>query len=137
MLDRKINPATQIAACGKEMAEMATAWRALARFSETKARTQAEVQVFNQMVVALEGWFAGGLRRVDATDGQVLHEVRLLALGVTHHNGWFPADPTIQWSPEASVTGYSPGDRIAIDETVFSRLAVACLDAVAAKVATS
>lgn len=133
MLGRNSYSAAQIAACRKDMAEMAGAWRAVAARSEPKAREEAEAQVFNQMVVALEGWFVHRLRGVEGKDGNPMNEVRLLAQGVTAQNGWFPEDKTIHWRPEASITGYAPGDRIRLDERTFSRLAGAFLDAVAAR----
>lgn len=135
MLGRNSYPAAQIAACRKDMAEMAATWRAVAARSEAKAREEAEVQVFNQMVVALEGWFVHRLRGVEGKDGNPMNEVRLLAQGVTAQNGWFPEDKTIRWRPEASITGYAPGDRIRLDERTFSRLAGAFLDAVAERFA--
>ena len=137
MFGRNSYPAAQIAACRKDMAEMAGAWRAVAARSEPKAREEAEVQVFNQMVVALEGWFVHRPRGVEGKDGNPLNEVRLLALGVTERNGWFPEDGTIRWRPEASITGYAPGDRIRLDERTFSRLAGAYLEAVSASFAAA
>ncbi len=135
MLGLNSYPATQIAACRAEMQAVATTWRAVARHCDPKARVAAEAPVFNQMVVALEGWFVHRLRGLEGKDGNPMNELRLLALGVTTHNGWFPADPTIKWKPETSITTYAPGDKIALTEATFSRLATAYLDAVAAKFA--
>ena len=135
MLGRSTYPATQIAACRAEMAELCATWRAIAARSEPKARSEAEAQVFNQMAVALEGWFVHRLRGLEGKDGNPLNEVRLLALGVTTNGGYFPSDATITWRPEASVTGYRAGDRIALSEAVFLRLTTAYLDAIAAKFA--
>lgn len=137
MLGRNSYPTAQIAACRKDMADMAATWRAVASRSEPIARQEAEAQVFNQMVVALEGWFVHRLRGLEGKDGNPMNEVRLLALGVTTRNGWFPADPTIRWAAESSVTGYAPGDRIRLSEPIFSRLAAAYLDAVAATFAAA
>lgn len=114
---------------------MATTWRAVVRHSEAKAREEAEVQVFNQMVVALEGWFVHRLRGVEGKDGNPMNEVRLLALGVTENGSYFPSDHSINWRPEASITGYRAGDRIRLSEAMFSRMAVAYLDAIAARFA--
>ncbi len=131
MLGRNSYSAAQVAQARKDFAEMAAAWRAVASRSEPVARAAAEVQVFNQMVVALEGWFVHRLRGVEGKDGNAMNEVRLLALGVTTNGGRFPADPTIRWKPDASVTGYQAGDVILLSEEVFGRLAGVFLDGIA------
>ena len=51
------DPARQIAASRKDMAEFATLWQAVAGRSAPAARVEAEAQVFNQMVVALDSRF--------------------------------------------------------------------------------
>jgi hypothetical protein len=102
---------------------MAKMWRTVAGRSTPSARVEAEAQVFNQMVVALQARFGDGLR------GGVAQEVRLLAEGV-RAGGRFPeAGPG--WKVDLSVTGYRPGDRIALSEAVFSRLSEVFLDRVA------
>ena len=131
MLGRNSYPAAQVAQARKDFADMAAAWRTVAANAAPSARALAEVQVFNQMVVALEGWFVHRLRGIEGKDGNAMNEVRLLALGVTTNGGLFPTDPTIRWKPDASVTGYQVGDRIAMSEDVFSRLAAVFLDGVA------
>jgi hypothetical protein len=117
------DPERGIAACRRDFGEMALTWRALAARSAPRARIDAEAQVFNQMVVALQARFGEGPR------GRVALEVRLLAQGV-RAGGWFPeAGPG--WRAAQSVTGYRPGDRIALSEAVFARLSEAFLDQVA------
>ena len=135
MLGRNAYPKTQIAACRAEMTAMAATWRAVARTADPKAREDAEAQVFNQMAVALEGWFVHRLRGQEGKDGNPMNEVRLLALGVTTNGTYFPTDHSIKWQPEASITGYRAGDKIRLSEPVFTRLASAYLDAVQAKFA--
>jgi hypothetical protein len=133
MLGRSGYPAAQVAACRAEFAALALTWRAVAGRSDAGARAEAEAQMFGQMVVALDGWFVHRLRGVEGKDGNALNEVRLLALGMTEHGGYFPSDHVIRWKPEASVTGYRAGDRIVLSEAVFSRLACVFLDGIAAK----
>lgn len=112
----------RIASAQQSFAAVAQGWRAVARRSDAGVRAEAEVQVFNQMVVALAGWFA-------PLDCAVGAELRLLALGITRWNGFFPqAD-----DGAAQITGYTPGDRIRITEALFSRLAAAYLAGLAAK----
>ena len=133
MPGRSDYPATQIAAARKDFADMAACWRLVAVQSQAEARVAAEAQVFNQMVVALEGWFVHRLRAVEGKDGNALNEVRLLALGITENGGYFPSEGVINWRPEASLTLYRAGDRIRLSEAVFTRLAGAYLDGIAAR----
>ena len=133
MLGRSSYPAAQVEACRAEFAALARAWEAVAARSGAVARAEAEALVFGQMVVALEGWFVHRLRGVEGKDGNALNEVRLLALGMTENGGYFPSDGVIKWKPEASVTGYRAGDRIALSEAVFSRLVAVFLDGIAAR----
>ena len=124
------DPARQIAASRKDMAEFATLWQAVAGRSAPAARAEAEAQVFNQMVVALDSRF--GSNGV-VTEASAAREVQLLAQGVAVHGGWFPEAGAARWQPDASVTGYQAGDRIALSEEVFTRLTGVYLDGVARK----
>jgi hypothetical protein len=131
MLGRSRYPALQVMQTRQEFADLATGWRMVSAASAPKARAEAEVQIFNQMIVALEGRLAARWRGAEGRVGPALTEVRLLALGITANGGVFPDDETIRWKPDASVTGYRAGDRIALTEEVFSRLAEVVLDGVA------
>lgn len=114
----------QIAKARLTFAGMVQSWRAVARRSDARARSDAEARVFNQMVVALAGWF-------DARgQGGVVAEVRMLALGITAWNGFFP-EVAAAGALQASITGYASGDRIAMTQVLFSRLVSAYLDALA------
>ena len=113
--------AMMIAQVRQDFAAMAAGWRAVAATSAPRARQAAEVQVFNQMVVALHGRLAGA-----QVWGAL--EVQLLAEGV-QGNGRFAVSG--QWRADQSVTGYRAGDRIALSEVVFSRLAGVVLDGLA------
>ncbi len=126
MLASSSYPAGQVAAARAEFSEAAAVWGAVAARSEARARAAAEAQVFGQMVVALAGWFVRRTR-----GGAVPRELRLLARGVAENGGYFPSDGVMQWQPEASVTGYLAGDRIALSAAVFSRLVAVYLDGVA------
>ena len=120
------DPTRQIADCRRDMAALATMWRAVAGRSAPRAKAEAEAQVFNQMVVALQSRFG---RDVSPRAPQIAQEVRLLAEGVLG-GGRFP-DAGPGWRVDQSVTGYRPGDRIALSEEVFSRLSDVFLDRVA------
>jgi hypothetical protein len=102
------------------MTAMVAAWHAVARRSHPAARAEAEAQVFGQMVVALDRRCGAG----DAAHGP-LAELRLLARGVSQHNGWFMGGAG--WTARGSITGYEPGDRIRLTEALFTRLLTACL----------
>ena len=115
--------------------ELAAGWRLISAASAPSARAAAEVQIFNQMVVALEGRLDQRLQEAEGGHGHAMAELRLLAQGVRAHGGVFPDDALARWRPDASVTGYRPGDRIALTEEVFSRLAGVLLDGVARSLA--
>ena len=117
------DPDRRIADCRRDLGDMAQLWRVVAGRSAPQARTEAEAQVFNQMVVALHARFGAGMR------GGIAQEVRLLAEGLGA-DGRFPAAGP-GWKADLSVTGYHPGDRIALSEPVFSRLSEVFLDRVA------
>ena len=119
------DPTRQIAQCRRDMAALATLWRAVAGRSAPRARAEAEAQVFNQMVVGLQARFGDMSPRAP----QIAQEVRLLAEGVLG-GGQFP-DAGPGWRVDQSVTGYRPGDRIALSEGVFSQLSDVFLDRVA------
>jgi hypothetical protein len=130
----KVNP-TKGRPCVTDRARSITEWRRdLTRFSATwrqvagqsapQATVEAEVKVFNQMVVALQARFGEGLAGRNIC--QIQLEVRLLAEGV-RSGCRFPDPGRARWQPDQSVTGYCPGDRIALNEEVFTRLSDAFL----------
>jgi hypothetical protein len=133
MLARSSYSAAQIAAARAAFADLVDAWTEIAARSAQSARERAERQVFAQMVVALDGWFAHRLRAAEGKDGNALNEVRLLAQGITANGGYFPSDATIRWRPDASVTGFRAGDRIEMSAESFSRLSGAFLAGIAAR----
>lgn len=110
------------AECRRELADLAATRRRVAARSAPHDKAEAEAQVFNQMVVGLKARFEGvhTLR-----ERQIALEVRLLAEGV-EHGCRFPVSSHI-WEAHGSVTGYHPGDRITLNEVVFSRLTEAFL----------
>ena len=99
---------------------MAALWGGVAGRSAPGARAEAEVQVFGQMIVALQTRFGPEAPR----SSQVALEVRLLAEGLAA-GGRFPVDG--RWRPEGSVTGHLAGDRIGVNAEMFTRLCDAFL----------
>lgn len=133
MLARTSYDPSQVEACRTLFAELLQSWGKVAARSEAAARAGAEVRVFNQMVVALDGWFVHRQRGLEGKDGNALNEVRLIALGITANAGRFPSEASIKWRPEASITGLRPGDLIQITEVLFARLCAAFLAEISAK----
>ena len=131
MTDAMSDPTRKIAACRKDLAALAAVWQEVAARSAPRAKAEAEAQVFNQLVVALDSQFGG----VSGGAAAAAQEVRLLAQGVAANGGRFPADDVARWRPDASVTGYRVGDRIALSEELFSRLADVFLDGMAKRFA--
>lgn len=121
------DPVAQVRAARRQFADMAAGWREVSRRSAPRARDEAEAQIFNQMVVALAGLLPEGPAARDDRHAPAMTEARLLARGVLT-GGVFPEGT---WAREVSVTGLGPGDRIALTEEAFSRLAGVCLDGLA------
>ena len=130
MIGLSSHTAAQVVKARADFVEMARIWRGVAAASACGARTEAEVQVFNQLVVALEGWSATPPGLADRKSNAVVQEVRLLAQGV-RNGGRFPEVRGTVWRPDASVTGYRAGDRIRLSEEVFTRLAEVFMDGIA------
>jgi hypothetical protein len=128
MLDCQTDPVAEARAARRRFAELTQGWREMAARSAPRARAEAEVQIFNQMVVALAGLLPQAPGPRDDRHAPAMAEVLLLAQGV-RAGGVFPG--AAGWTRQASVTGHGPGDRIALTEEAFSRLAGVCLDGLA------
>ena len=131
MLDQTDSPAMQVKAMRQEFDDFAAGWRLIAANSAPHVRAEAEVQIFNQLVVALEGRLGPRLVGSEIGHGHAATELHLLARGVQANGGRFPGEGIQGWRPDASVTGYRPRDRIAVTEEMFRRLAGVILDGVA------
>ena len=57
----------------------------------------------------------------------------MLATSIMLHDGVLTVEKSINLKPETSVLGLAPGDRIALDETRFGKLAAAYFDEVEAR----
>ena len=82
---------------------------------------------FNNMVLALDVAFIHRLRVVEGKDGNPLNEVRALASSLLDNHGVLAIEKSTKLKPETSVLGLQAGDRIALDETAFVKLADAFL----------
>lgn len=92
--------------------------------------------VFNNMVLALDAAFIHRLRAVEGKDGNPLNEVRALASSLLENNGVLAIEKSLKLKPETSVLGLQAGDRIALDETAFVKLADAFLAEIEKKFVT-
>lgn len=102
-----------IAACGKGLSS-----------------TKGEPLVTQQLIVALDGWFAQRTRGMEGKDGNPMNEVRLLASSITQHAGVLTLEKGIRLTPEGSVLGLAAGDRIAPSLHDLAHLVDAFLDAI-------
>ncbi len=127
MLDCHDDAGAEVRAARRRFADLAAGWRAVSQRSAPRARAEAEAQIFNQMVVALAGLLPESAGAREGRHAPAMAEARLLARGVLA-GGVFPEGA---WAREVSVTGLGPGDRIALTEEAFSRLAGVCLDGLA------
>jgi len=90
----------------------------------------------NNMVLVLELSFVHRLRKNEGKDGNPLNEVRLLASSILEHGGVLVADKQIKLTPDTSVLGLSPGDRIELEFDGVKRLAAAFFDELERRCAT-
>lgn len=132
-----------VAACRADIDRQVAAYRRLTAAgagpegsaSEEFAAAQAEFEpvFFNSLVQVLEGCFMHRSRTLEGKDGNAMNEVRLLSASMTGNGGKLVADKQIKLKPDTSVLGYAVGDRIALTEADFTRLAKAFFTAVEAR----
>jgi hypothetical protein len=100
---------------------------------EELRRVGAGSVAWNQLVVALEHWFAERIPKVEGRDGNPLNEVRVIAESVTEHGAVMTVPKGIKLRAEASMLGFEPGEEISLDGDAFERLFDAFLAEVEAK----
>jgi hypothetical protein len=100
---------------------------------EDLRRVGAGSAAWNQLVVALEHWFAQRIPKVEGRDGNPLNEVRAIADSVTEHGSVLVVPKGIKLRAEASVLGLEPGEEITLDGDSFERLFDAFLAEIEAK----
>jgi hypothetical protein len=103
-----------------------------------KAAAGPELEAFGQgyfqsMVLALDHLFLHRLRNAEGKDGGPCNEVRMLCDGIKDNGGVFAKNNTIKYDPAKSITGLKFGDKIALEEKTFSKLAKAFVEDVAAR----
>jgi hypothetical protein len=93
-------------------------------------RVEAGSAAWNQLVPALDRWFAIRNPKVEGRDGNPINEVRALAESVTEHGSVMAVPRGIKLTAETSVLGFEEGEEISLDGDAFERL----LDAFLAEV---
>lgn len=85
-------------------------------------RVDAGSAAWNQLVPALDRWFAIRNPKVEGRDGNPLNEVRAIAESVTEHGSVMAIPRGIKLSAETSVLGFEEGEDISLDGDAFERL---------------
>jgi hypothetical protein len=89
---------------------------------EELRRVEAGSVAWNQLVVALEHWFAQRIPKVEGRDGNPLNEVRVIAESVIEHGAVMTVPRGIKLGSETSVLGFEEGEEISLDGDAFERL---------------
>lgn len=85
-------------------------------------RVEAGSAAWNQLVPALDRWFAIRNPKVEGRDGNPLNEVRAIAESVTEHGSVMAIPRGIKLDPENSVLGFAEGEELSLDGDAFERL---------------
>jgi uncharacterized protein (DUF1499 family) len=100
---------------------------------EELRRVGASSAAWNQLVPALDRWFAIRNPKVEGRDGNPINEVRAIAESVTEHGSVMVVPKGIRLTEESSVLGFLDGEEISLDGDAFERLFDAFLAEVEAK----
>lgn len=84
---------------------------------------EVEPVFFNNLLLALDNFFAHRGRAVEGKDGNPLNEVRVMCSAMMNSGGVLTADKTIKFDPARSVLGLRLGDQVRLTEKEFLRLA--------------
>jgi hypothetical protein len=133
MLGVSSYPKDYVDECRANFAAAVSKYRAVAKTASKASITAFEPVFFANLVLALDACFVHRLRAKELKDGNPLNEVRVLCTSIMTNQGVVLADKTIKMKPDQSVLGYEVGDRIALTETDFGRLAKAFFAEIEAK----
>src|SRR5690349_13309320 len=115
---------TYVELCRGKIDASVEAFRALKREAGgAKAMAAFETEYFNGLVMVLDHYFDHRARASEGKDGNALNEVRMLCNSFMQGDGKLLPDTQIKLNPAKSVLGLAAGDRIAIDEAGFAKLA--------------
>ncbi len=135
MLSINSYPPSYVEACHGRIAALLTTYdRMLATAGPAADTVRAfEHQAFNNMVLALDGYFGHRARAFEGKDGNPLNEVRILCAAMMHGDGVVQAEKTIKYDPARTVLKYRVGDRIALSRADFEALSDAFFAEIVAK----
>jgi len=80
---------------------------------------------FNNLLIALDGYFTHRSRTLEKKDGNPLNEVRVMCASMMLHGNVMTEDRAIKLSPEKSVLGIPFGETIALRAEPFARISSA------------
>jgi hypothetical protein len=100
---------------------------------EELRRVGAGSAAWNQLVPALDRWFAIRNPKAEGRDGNPINEVRAIAESVTEHGAVMAVPRGIKLASETSVLGFEEGEEISLDGDAFERLLDAFLAEVEAR----
>jgi hypothetical protein len=124
----------------KTIADQVAAHRKLAKAvtatKDKKAETalaEFDAAFYNNMVFVLDRLFVHRFAGPDyeGKDGNPLNELRIICDSLLLHDGIMRADRQIKLPPDKSVVGIAVGDRIALTEAQFEKLADAFFEELA------
>ena len=127
MPDRNSYTSDEVESCRDACDALLAAWAA-----NDIEDTTLEAMVFGQAVVVLHTWFAHRDRDLEGTDGNPIHEVRVVADSVVGNDGRLRVDSPAGWDPSRTVLRLAVGDDIELTANRFERLAAAYLAAIEA-----
>jgi hypothetical protein len=106
------------------------AFRTLAKAAPGPQLDAFTTGYLNSMVLALDHMFLHRQRSNEGKDGSPCNEVRMLCDGIKD-GAVLAKNSTIRYDPAKSITGLKPGDRIALDDKTFGKLADAFFEDIA------
>src|SRR4051794_14285107 len=118
MLAMSRYPQEYVERCRARMTADVAAYDALTA-ADGDAAERFELAFFNNLLLALDHWFAHRGRGVEGKDGNALNEVRVISESLTEYDGVVTLDKTIRLRPESSVLGLAAGDPIALTRDDF------------------
>ena len=117
---------TYVDVCRGKIAASVEAFEVLrAEAAGAKALAEFEIEFFNGLVMVLDHYFDHRARAQEGKDGTALNEVRMLCNSFMQGNGKLLGDKGIKYDPKRAQLGIAVGDKIAIDQVGFERLAEA------------
>jgi hypothetical protein len=139
MLGRKTYTQEELDAATRTIERQLSTWRALAAAvgasGDEDARAALEAFApgyFNDLVVALDRPFVHRVRTVAGKGTNPLNELELLADSLMTNDGVLRTGTVVRYEQDAAVVGLADGERIALDEDAYDRLAHAVVEQLSA-----